>query len=323
MSINTVTDMTLTDLAAIFDMSEKKAAFLEGQGCKMKVGHKAIVFESANAQHIASANVKMGVLNMAKSNKLGPASKSMIQDELAGAIDKLCDKLGFGTSIFDDEDAVEEADSAPPNFETDSVHVKNEVEAAYALGSGTDKVKAIKKLRSLTGLGLKEAKELVEKWIDNGTIGDGPKKEESMFEGIFSKKKKAPKKAASTKIKEGIMNTNVIQLKDATDVFQPVSGSGGTSVYFAIAIGDETNVAARIKGQKVSIRVEGKGVSDPEIRQTLIDAGLSEAGGGHFSLHLSVEPHLLKKTIGAVLFAIGQPFTQMTADVTPIMGKGS
>lgn len=121
------------------------------------------------------------------------------------------------------------------------------------------------------------------------------------------------------------MEQSKVALCDAESVFQPVGGSGGSSIYFAIALGPIVNVGCRVRSTGyTSLRVEGPGLNDPEIVKQLEAAGLQPAGPSHWSLHLEIpNDGLIRKTIGAVLFALGLPFDQMTTDVKQIMGKGS
>jgi len=201
-------------------------------------------------------------------------------------------------------------------------------------GVVTNKVAAIKKVRALTGLSLKNAKDLVEAWIPKWTGEDGGYSAETMASAFNPKKKTAKKsgiempkgKMPKVKVhKEGIMTKETVELCNAQEVFQPVCGSSSESIYFAIAIGPTVNVGCRVKdGGSVSIRVEGPGLSHDKVREGLKDAGLKPATGGHWSLHMEISNEaLIKKAIGAVLYGMSQTFTQVVGDVTPIIGKGA
>lgn len=331
MAIKSTTDLTITELAKLFNLDSDQAKFLESKGVELEPGIKNLKLK--HGSHIANANIKLSVLKMA--DKLGPASKSMIKSELESAFDKMSKALDWS---FDKTLEYTQADYEPPEpvkYPFADNHEEDEVIdlcfAAYKTENGSfysdtkgNKVAAIKKCRSLTGLGLKEAKDLVDKWIDQ--LNWAAKIAEPEYEAddaITTKPKK--KKAAKTKIKEGIMSSNVVELRKAKEVFQPVRGSGGSSVYFAIAIG-ALNVATRIKHNKISIRVEGDALNEPEIKKHLLDAGFKAASDEHFSLHLQVKPELIAKTIGALIYAVGAEvggFDAVAADVAPIMGKGA
>ncbi len=326
MTIEINVSMTFHELAELFGLSVSEADALEAH-TTLKVSPKNIVIEDNIGACLAVANVKLGVLNMAKNGKLGPATKAMIKGELEQAFSKAAEQIPFFPPPGPD------AEVSPYPYEGDlqNPNLKIEVMGKYSKG-GLGKVAAIKSLRSLTGLSLKNAKALVEVWIieapisvDFGNNGVELKPEASAFNPKKSKvKSKVKSKGATTKIKEGVMNQDKVPLCNAENVFQPVGGSGGASVYFAIAIGPTVNVGCRVRDTGyTSIRVEGPGLSDPEVMAQLEAAGLQPAGDSHWSLHLDIpNDGLIKKTIGAVLFSMGLPFDQMTTDVKQIMGKG-
>ncbi|CAM6004389.1 unnamed protein product [Sphagnum balticum] len=113
-----------------------------------------------------------------------------------------------------------------------------------------------------------------------------------------------------------------VKLKDATALFQPVSGTDETSKYYCIALRDDLKVAARIKSAgKISIRVEGSGIQ--KYKSNLLAAGLSDSGT-YCSVHLSADSNeLARKCVGSVIYGTGIQFQQIATDLQPIWGYGS
>jgi hypothetical protein len=334
--------MTFLELAGIFGLSNNQAVVLDGY-CVLKINPKNVVIEDKYGEELSIANVTMGVLSMAQTGKIGPATKSMIKGELESAFDK-----AWGM--------VPDKDNKYPYVDTPT-HDEVQKTALSWMIKG-DKVKAIKAVRTMTGLGLKAAKSLCDDWWDAheqtahakaSAILDDIEAEEAMeaehfypkkkkkkkvsgkpygeteFAGAVKKAKVMPKGVYVSNDTEGVMSNVAVPLAKAKEIFQPVGGTDSTSVYFAIAIGPEVNVGCRVTSAgKISIRAEGPGCGKNAVTKQLAAAGLSSASAGHWSVHLNVpDESLTKKTIGAVLFALSLPFTQIAGDVSPIMGKGS
>lgn len=97
-----------------------------------------------------------------------------------------------------------------------------------------------------------------------------------------------------------------VRLKDATKMYQKVMGTNAGSTYFVVAMNDRVKVAARIRGNDVSFRVEG------DLKQDVIEAftkvGLS-AKAGYMSGHMTCSPQApANRVIGAVLLGSGLEF---------------
>ena len=121
---------------------------------------------------------------------------------------------------------------------------------------------------------------------------------------------------------KGLMKTKV-QLPEATALYQPVFGTDAESLYHCVALSPEINVAVRIKtDSKVSIRVAGQPNALAKCDKALKAAGLSPSNN-YYSVHLSTgSADLTRKSVGAVLFGMGIPFTAVATDLLPIFGKG-
>jgi hypothetical protein len=167
-----------------------------------------------------------------------------------------------------------------------------------------NKVSAIKKLRELTGISLKEAKNTVESWILCDFI-DTTTEPDSVPVNL---------------------QASPVPLKDAQQLNQPVCGTSGGSIYHVIAIGPSCVVAARIRqDNSVALRAEilCKGSKALEARSGLKFAGLDQKPAGHFSLHLEpADFGMVKRTIGSTLMAMSIPFSGVTTDLHPLHGLG-
>lgn len=107
--------------------------------------------------------------------------------------------------------------------------------------------------------------------------------------------------------------TTPIKLRDAKNLYQPVLGTSGGSRYALIAGRDDLKVAARLKGDSLSLRVEGDGL--PKYKSKISAAGL-ECKTDYASVHVSVDgADLMQKTLGALLFSLGVPFESPYPDV--------
>lgn len=114
-----------------------------------------------------------------------------------------------------------------------------------------------------------------------------------------------------------------VQLTDATALYQPVFGTDSESLYHCVALSPKIKVAIRVKSEaKVSIRVSGDPVEMSKYASNFKAAGLA-SNGGHCSVHLATNSaDLTRKSVGAVLFGLGIPFTQIATDLSPIWLKG-
>ena len=128
--------------------------------------------------------------------------------------------------------------------------------------------------------------------------------------------KPAPKAAKSTSAK--FDKSSPVPLKDATSAYQAVTGTTHGSVYFVLAIADGLNVAARIQGQKLSLRAEGDKL--PSYLPALGDMGMDSKPGyasGHYDVSSMA---LMIKTLGATLGTVGFGAIKDLADLKTFVG---
>lgn len=134
---------------------------------------------------------------------------------------------------------------------------------------------------------------------------------ESIVPGITSWKKSENDGA--------IMKMQPVALQKATKCLQPVFGTSSGSIYYVIAMFTGANLAARIKGQRLSLRMEGAKLN--MYAPQLNDLGFSVKdtyGSVHFDTN---QLGLILKTVGAVIGRLG--FTNLVDAIDPhiIIGK--
>jgi hypothetical protein len=120
------------------------------------------------------------------------------------------------------------------------------------------------------------------------------------------------------------LTMKIVDLNDATALYQPVRGTSGGSRYFVVGLADGLKVAARILGNAVSIRVVGPSTAVTE--KTLKSLGFGAKDGGHWSVHLSCDNTTPQRLVGAVLTAIasdGIEFLTPVPALDKIEGKGA
>jgi len=122
---------------------------------------------------------------------------------------------------------------------------------------------------------------------------------------------KSPKMPAPMTVKEATAAVP-IPLRDATRLYQPVKSTSEGSRYYLIAARKDLRMAVRILGDKVSCRVEGKGIEGHVSR--LQEAGFAtHIGDGtkpHYaSVHVVADgPTKRHKTLGALVMGLGLDF---------------
>jgi hypothetical protein len=287
----------------------KKAQELEAAGHMLEITPTTFSITTPEANVLASVSLKIDTVKLAMKGKLGHTSMTTIRI-------KAKDLVNVAYQKYLDVNLVASVTKKNPKF-IDPVEAKAQVMDLYKNG---DKVKPIKKLRELTGLGLKEAKDIVEGWIDMGSYTPDP--------DLVAPKPKVVGKGTPVIDTEADMNAQPVPLKEATKLNQPVCGTSGGSIYHVIALGDSCVVAARIKkNNEIAIRAEvlahPNSTEGQKVKSGLQFAGLDKKGGGHWSLHLEPEDFaMVKRSIGSTLMAMSIPFHGVTTDLNPIQGAG-
>jgi hypothetical protein len=97
------------------------------------------------------------------------------------------------------------------------------------------------------------------------------------------------------------------KLRDATLMYQPVSGTSGGSRYFMVAANQDLQIGARWHGGTLSVRIEGSGWKKHV--SGIKAVGFEKIEGDYASLHLNVgaDALLANKTFGAILLGLGIP----------------
>ena len=115
--------------------------------------------------------------------------------------------------------------------------------------------------------------------------------------------------------------TETVELRNATQLYQPVRGTSTGSVYLVAALGEDLSLAMRVGNQKLSVRVEG---NVNEHKAALNAAGLKVNDLGKYaSAHLSTaDKQLAMRTVGAMLMAPGIVWTTPLPDFEKLWMKG-
>lgn len=198
----------------------------------------------------------------------------------------------------------------------------------------TKKLLTIKKVVDMTGLSVLDAKELIE---SVGLYGSVKIKE---FDSIPQAEVAASvlfNVAASTNVVQVATSTvvsvfdptkptppqptfnfdspvapkpvpEVIKLKDAQALGQKVHSTSVGSVYYCIGIGEHIKVAARLKGEAISIRAEWIGTPTADLAK-LKEAGL-DMKEGYASIHFGTQGVPVPRVIGAFLVGTGIQWKQ-------------
>jgi hypothetical protein len=114
------------------------------------------------------------------------------------------------------------------------------------------------------------------------------------------------------------------KLRDATAMYQPVTGTSKNSRYFLVAANDSLRVAARLQGTSLSVRIEGPNWKANVDK--ILAAGIDNVHGEkeYASIHVaSGDPVLLNKALGAILFGLQVHFDTPFPDLTLIQNKGA
>lgn len=112
-----------------------------------------------------------------------------------------------------------------------------------------------------------------------------------------------------------------VKLRDATALYQPVYGSSSGSRYFAVALSDGLNLAARFASHQLSVRAEG---SDLKTHKAALQKIGFKNCEEYCSIHLSgVDDLLAKKAMGSLLMAVGADFQTPLPKMQVLKGKGS
>lgn len=104
-----------------------------------------------------------------------------------------------------------------------------------------------------------------------------------------------------------IKTADLVKLRDATMMYQPVHGSSAGSRYFMIAGNQTLRVAARLKGGTLSIRIEGSNITDFKKQIEAVGFSKMSKSEQYASVHLDVggDKILANKTLGAFLVGLG------------------
>ena len=109
-------------------------------------------------------------------------------------------------------------------------------------------------------------------------------------------------------------NATKVRLIDATGLGQSVKSTLKDSTYYVLALSPELNIAVRIIGDHLSIRLEGD-LASHEVRIMALGFNIY-CSGGYASLHVLADNILLQcKVIGSIVLTLGVQYTVIEHDV--------
>ena len=260
----------------------------------------------------SSVAVKMDTVTLAMQGKVGTTVLSIVRQKVTDLIGTAFAKAE-GDKVV--ENALGVANMTPLQAAKDPAVKIAVLDAVYKNG-GISKIEGIKVCRNLTGLTLKEAKDLTEAWM-NETGGD------SIVDVIHKLGKFS---VEVPQFESPIVDS--ISLREATKLHQPVHGTTSGAVYHVIALSADVKVAVRIKeSNEVAIRVEiippNSTEAASQIRTKLTAAGMEKKTAGHYSLHLEPEDFsMVTRSIGSTLFSTGIPFDMVSTQLESLKGVG-
>lgn len=308
-----------------------KAAAAVAAGYKLSMTPKTFVV-SIGDKVVATQPLKTEAVALAMKGQLGMAVKTSIRDKVKHLILDTYNNLLTQNIV----DGVVGEKIYMEKIYMDPMSAYEDVMKKYfGDNNGHNKVAAIKHLRMLCGLSLKQAKDMVEGWLD--AFPEAPADDieaEAQAEGDYFVQGSSTLKAMDLGKKDWTVEYSVklkdtpVPLKEATQLHQPVCGTSGGSIYHTIAMNGDLVVAARITNENsVSLRAEStahpNSTEGQKIKAALLAAGLDKKGGGHYSLHLEPDSRALAiKSVGALLFAMQYEFAGVSTNVGAIIGAG-
>jgi hypothetical protein len=115
----------------------------------------------------------------------------------------------------------------------------------------------------------------------------------------------------------------VVKLREATHMYQPVTGSSPGSRYFMLAANEDVRIGCRLTDSTLSIRIEGPGWV--KYAENIKNVGFDKVLPKHeyASVHLTVghDIVLASKTLGAILMGLGIPLETPLPNLAVIAGK--
>lgn len=265
-------------------------ALLE-KGVKIEHGLQGLTF-SYNGKVASKVALNAQALNLLMKGKLsGPVAKKALADAVSEAVMKAMAAVGnpHSDELLPPEPENAPGDVPPPEPVSPALHA-----AMQAAKSAGVQSKAAKTLDKADTAGMIET-------ILQGQVPDELEGTTSMLDllnGIASAME-------STK-----QDVDAVSLAEATRLYQPVNGSSSGSVYYTAALFKDMKLAARLKGQTLSVRVEG---AVEKHKHLLIAAGLglkSDYASEHFACGNTL---LAQRTLGAIISALSEagPLTPM------------
>jgi hypothetical protein len=254
---------------------EDKVEWLQKSGVKLSLISSALIFQVPDMDHsgvVEVCDVKLGLMELAMLNKgnLTPAKVAILRKQIIDVINYLDGTYaGYLANL-------------PPAPE----------QPAGTLG----------KLPPL-----KTPLTFVEAMKQHG--GDESGTVTGSFKSAIGSLQTLPKSTGGWPVfdMDKIKTADLVKLRDATHMYQPVHGSSEGSRYFVVGANSDVRIAARLKKGQLSVRIEGPNWS--QYKNEIQSVGFSKLSKSeqYASVHFMVgdDVGLANKTLGAVLTGLG------------------
>lgn len=251
----------------------------KAHGVKMDMASPGnFTVKAADGSSLSKVPIKTQAISLAKAGSMGPASMETIRAQLISAI-----STASGVSFTAAQQQVIKPEAPAKSVPKVSA---SDILAKMTKNSDSQFVNTIKKTAPIP---------------PDGNILPGGGEVPATLEKVAKKHFSAPCKLA-----------------DATQVYQPVTGTSKTSVYYVVALLQGLKLAIRSGATSLSMRAEGSGLEN--YQASLNSLGFS-VKGNYASVHFDCTPDMTEKTVGAVIGGLGMANLLQAADVKQVMGK--
>lgn len=129
---------------------------------------------------------------------------------------------------------------------------------------------------------------------------------------VTAKVPPSPAEIKATVTEQAAQGKSPVSLADAKILGQLVPGTNATNLYRVVGLGPHINIAARRSEGGVSVRVEGPGLKDTQVVNSLTSLGFT-VNAKHASIHAATSKDLPAEILlGAVVFGLGKFFVTVT-----------
>jgi hypothetical protein len=274
------------ELMAMLDVPQDDRVWLDDHSFKITVFATEIRF--ANPDIAASIPCKVAHLSELKQGVLGDLAMKAMRMSVAGAIKQLRKKVGD-----------EPGDGGPVSQHAGAAAIVDHLAATLA-GPMEAGVSA-----GIMGMLGKNKPVSQPAFTEPGKVASSPK-----AWALFPANK--------------LTSAVPVSLAKATQMYEPVKGSSGSSRYFLVGASQDLRIGCRYKGTSLSIRIEGVGQANYAAQKAKIAAcGFTGVHDSYASMHLDVQDATTaSKALGAILMGLGIKLETPYPDLSLLQNKG-